>query len=225
MSDRQTRDEYNQRGAREGVSHLKDYAGWDYLSPQDWTSLARRTADFVGIKDGDACFEAGCGSGAFLAELAAYRRISLAGVDFAENLVAIARAKLVGAFTNADITAMPHIPSARYDVVLSHGVFLYLGTVDRARSAALELFRVARPGARVYVGIVNDPDRQAPTEHPPSGTFFLNRSFWRAFAQEQGATLSVVDQDSIFSKDAGYDCYSRLRYSVLLTTPGSSHRP
>ena len=98
------REEYNRLGERKDLSHLKDFARWSYISSDDWTDLCRRTADFIGVADGDRLFEAGCGSGAFLAEVAAYRNVSLAGVDFAENLVTIARNRLSGDFRVADIT-------------------------------------------------------------------------------------------------------------------------
>ena len=210
------RKEYNRLGERKDLAHLKDFARWDFIGSDDWTDLCRRTADFIGVEDGDRLFEAGCGSGAFLAELAAYRTVSLAGVDFAENLVSIARSRLSGDFRVADITDLSSVAASSYDKVLSHGVFLYLDSVDAARRAVLEMVRITRPGGTVYIGIVNDPDRHAEFEHPPSGSFILTRSFWRNLAEQEGLTLALVDQDSIFSKPSGYDCYSRIRYSLLL---------
>jgi SAM-dependent methyltransferase len=213
------REEYNRLGERKDVVHLKDFARWSYISSDDWTKLCRRSADFIGIQDGDSLLEAGCGSGAFLAEIAAYRRVTLAGVDFAENLVAIAQSRLSGEFQVADITSLLTIKSGSYDKVLSHGVFLYLDSEDAARRAALEMVRIARPGGTVYIGIVNDPDRHAEFDHPPSGSFLLRRSFWQDFAAREGLALELVDQECIFSKPSGYDCYSRVRYSLLLKKP------
>lgn len=213
------RDEYNRLGARTDFTHLKDFARWSYIDSDDWTALCRRTADFIGIVDGDRLFEAGCGSGAFLAEVAAYRDVHLAGADFAENLVAIARSRLPGDFRVADITDLSSIPSAGYDKVLSHCVFPYLASVEAARLAAREMVRIARPGGTVYIGIVNDPERHAEYEVPPSGAFLLTRAFWRDFADREGLHLELIDQDRIFSKPSGYDCYSRIRYSLLLGKP------
>jgi SAM-dependent methyltransferase len=213
------RDEYNRLGQNKDAVHLKDFARWSYISADDWTELCRRSADFIGVQDGDRLFEAGCGSGAFLAELAAYRRVSVAGADFAENLVAIARKSQPGDFRVADITDLSSIATGSYDKVLSHGVFLYLGTQDAALRVALEMVRITRPGGTVYIGIVNDPDRHAEYDFPPSGTFFLPRAFWRAFAAREGLTLEIIDQDRIFSKPSGYDTYSRVRYSLRLAKP------
>lgn len=213
------REEYNRLGERKDLNHLKDFARWSYISSDDWTDLCRRTADFIGVADGDRLFEAGCGSGAFLAEVAAYRTVSLAGVDFAENLVTIARNRLSGDFRVADITDLSSIEAGSYDKVLSHGVFLYLDSEAAARRAALEMVRITRPGGTVYIGIVNDPDRHAEYDFPPSGSFTLTRSFWRELAAQEGLTLQLVDQDGIFSKPTGYDCYSRIRYSLLLKIP------
>ncbi len=213
------REEYNLQGERTDIVHLKDFARWNYIGSDDWTELCRRTADFIGIDDGDHLFEAGCGSGAFLAEIAAYRQVTLAGVDFAENLINIAKDKLLGDFGVADITDLSSIPSNRYDKVLSHGVFLYLDSESAARRAALEMLRVAKPGGTVYIGIVNDPDRHQAYEHTPSGAFLLKREFWLAFAEHAGVASHIVDQDLIFSKPSGYDCFSRIRYSLLLKKP------
>jgi len=213
------RDEYNRLGQRQDVVHLKDFARWSYLSSDDWTELCRRSADFIGVQAGDRLFEAGCGSGAFLAEVAAYRSVSLAGVDFAENLVAIAQSRLSGDFRVADITNLSFIDAGSYDKVLSHGVFLYLDSEDAARRAALEMVRITRPGGTIYIGIVNDPDRHADFDYPPSGSFLFTRLFWRDFATEEGLTLELVHQERIFSKPSGYDCYSRVRYSLLLRKP------
>ena len=210
------REEYNRLGERKDLAHLKDFARWSFISSDDWTELCRRTADFIGVEDGDSLFEAGCGSGAFLAEVAAYRTVSLAGVDFAENLVSIARSRLPGDFRVADITDLSSIEAASYDKVLSHGVFLYLDSEHAARQAVLEMVRITRPGGTVYIGIVNDPDRHAEYDYPPSGSFILRRSFWRNLAEQEGLTIDLVDQESIFSKPNGYDCYSRIRYSLLL---------
>ncbi len=215
----EVREEYNQLGLRTDLVHLKDFARWGYISANDWSDLCRRSADFAGVKDGDSVFEAGCGSGAFLAELSAHRRVSLAGVDFAETLVAIAQKRLPGTFSVADITDLSLFASDQFDKVLSHGVFLYLDTQESARRAALEMVRLARPGGTVYIGIVNDPDRQASYDHPPSGSFVLPRSFWSAFAAEQNLNLEIRDQDKIFSKPSGYDAYSRTRYSLRLDKP------
>ena len=213
------RAEYNRLGKLPDVAHLKDFARWDYISPEDWTELCQRSSDFAGVRDGDRLFEAGCGSGAFLAEVLAYRKVSLAGVDFAENLVEIARARLSGDFSVADITNLSAIQTGSYDRVLSHGVFLYLDTEDAARKAALEMVRVAAPGGTIYIGIVNDPERHADVEHPPSGTFLLRRSFWHDFAGTHGLSIVIVDQDQIFQKPTGYDAYSRMRYSLRLGKP------
>ncbi len=212
----ETRDEYNRLGERKDVVHLKDFARWSYISSEDWTELCRRAADFIGIQDGDNLFEAGCGSGAFLAEVAAYRKVTLAGADFAENLVTIAQNRLPGHFQVADITDLSSTDSGSYDKVLSHGVFLYLDSQDAARRAALEMVRIAKPLGTVYIGIVNDPDRHAAFDHPPSGTFLFTRAFWQDFAAQQELDLDIVDQERIFSKPSGYDCYSRIRYSLLL---------
>ncbi|MES1157795.1 MAG: class I SAM-dependent methyltransferase [Haliangium ochraceum] len=213
------REEFNRCAQRTDTTELKDFARWGYMSAADWTELCRRSADFAGIADGDRLFEAGCGSGAFLAEVAAYRRVSLSGVDFAENLVAIASSRLSGDFQVADITDLSRIEDGRYDKVLSHGVFLYMDTPEAARRATLEMARITRPGGAIYVGIVNDPDRRASYDHPPSGSFVLPRSFWRDLADRQDLTLELVDQEQIFSKPSGYDAYSRLRYSLLLSKP------
>jgi SAM-dependent methyltransferase len=211
------RDQYNQLGERADLRALKDFAYWGHISGKDWTELCRRSSDFARVQDGDHVFEAGCGSGAFLAELLAFRNVKVAGVDFAESLVAIAKKNLPGDFSVADITDLSSIGSEQFDKVLSHGVFLYLDTTAAAEKAASEMVRITKPGGLIYVGVVNDPDRVFEYEHPPSGSFALSRAFWRDFAARRKLSLRIVDQDLIFSKPTGYDAYSRIRYSLCLT--------
>ena len=79
--------------------------------------------------------------------------------------------------------------------------------------------RIAKPGGTIYIGIVNDPERRYDYAHTPSGNFILRRAFWRDFAARHRLALELVDQDRIFNKPAGYDCYSRIRYSLLLKKP------
>src|SRR5262245_53715116 len=92
----QVKDDYN-RLADElpPASDLKDFANWRWFPAEEWDTMCRATAAFIGVEDGDRVFEAGCGSGAFLAALATLRNgLTLAGADIADKLVAIARARV-----------------------------------------------------------------------------------------------------------------------------------
>ena len=210
--------EYNARAALGMDAELHQLNNWALFSAEDWENLSLRTAQFIGVEDGDRVFEAGCGAGAFLHSLKKLRVVQVAGVDLAGDLIAIARNRLQGEFWTGDIQDLSFASSESYDKVVSQGVFLYLPDMPTVRRAALEMVRIAKPGGTIYIGVLNDPARieSYRSPHVPSGNAFIARSFWAEFAARHSLELTMVDQDAIFSKPEGYDAHSRLRYSVLM---------
>lgn len=132
---------------------------WSLFSTRDWDKLCERTAELIGIQNGDSVFEAGCGAGAFLNTLRKSYRIQVAGADFSEKLIEIARVRVPGRFWVADAQDLSFLPDQSYDCVVSHGVFLYLPSLTAAERAAAEMVRIAKQGGKIYIGVLNDPDR------------------------------------------------------------------
>jgi len=220
--------EYDRLASLGKTADLHQLDNWRLFSKEDWEDLCLRTAALIGLRDGDRVFESGCGAGAFLDTLRHHYRIEVAGVDFSEKLIAIARQRVPGQFWTADVQHLPFIETESYDCAVSHGVFLYLTSMEAAERAASEMVRITKRGGAIYVGVVNDPDRleayRVSHGQQPSGNYLLRRAFWHALAEREGLEIRIVDQDEIYAKPQGYDGHSRLRYSVFLRKNGGKFR-
>jgi SAM-dependent methyltransferase len=110
----------------------------------------------LGVRDGDAILDAGCGSGAFTARLRAARpAASLTALDADERLLAQARIRLGGRTRLGGPTrivagdlADPPVADASQDVVISRFVFQHLPS---PLTVAARLRRLLRPGGLLAV--------------------------------------------------------------------------
>src|ERR1700761_3089631 len=93
--------------------------------------------------------DAGCGTGRWLAQLAARSARSLAGVDISPVMLGLAASKLNHGceLLQGSCTALP-VPDASADLVLSCFVISYLDDVE---NFAQEIDRVSRPGAMIFL--------------------------------------------------------------------------
>ncbi|MEP6536191.1 MAG: sulfatase-like hydrolase/transferase [Bryobacteraceae bacterium] len=218
--------EYDRLASLGKTADLHQLDNWRLFSKEDWDDLCLRTAALIGLRDGDRVFESGCGAGAFLDTLRRHYRIEVAGADFSGKLIDIARQRVPGQFWTADVQHLPFIENESYDCVVSHGVFLYLTSIEAAERAAGEMVRITKAGGAIYVGVVNDPDRleayRASHGQQPSGNYLLRRAFWQALAEREALDIRIVNQDEIYAKPEGYDGHSRLRYSVFLRKNGGA---
>jgi len=145
--------------------------------------------------------DAGCGAG-MAAQIAAARGAEVAGIDAADALLAIARARVPdGSFHQGDLEALP-FADASFDVVTGFNSFQYAGNPGVALSEAR---RVTRPGGSVVIVTWGDPDGMdaaslvaamrplMPTPPPGApGPFALSdESALRTFASDAG--LEPVD--------------------------------
>jgi trans-aconitate methyltransferase len=113
--------------------------------------LAEPFLDALALPPGVAVLDAGCGTGALAAALAARDPSArITGLDLSAAFVAAAVARVPGAaFRTGDITTLPDADAA-YDAALSLLVLQFVP--DRARAAA-ELARVTKPGGLVAVAM------------------------------------------------------------------------
>lgn len=103
------------------------------------------------IKDGERVLDLGCGSGR-LYQLFTNKNIDYIGVDFAENLVKIAKEKYGDYFEVADILSLP-FSDQYFDSVWSIAVLHHIPTIELRKRALGEIKRVLRPGGRVIVTV------------------------------------------------------------------------
>jgi ubiquinone/menaquinone biosynthesis C-methylase UbiE len=158
-------DKFDPKSTYDEASHDYENAARDY-----WQYISIRTVELLDVKPGDRVLDVPCGSGASL--VAAAHRVGpsgrVVGVDYAEQMVAIAEEKArAGGLTNvelsvADMTCLDERHLEPFDaVVCSLGLFFAEDMPALARS----LLGLVRPGGgRLGVAVfgehVFDPMRQ-----------------------------------------------------------------
>lgn len=130
-----------------------DAAAYEQLMGRWSRRLAGPFIDFVGVRDGDAVLDVGCGTGSLTFAVAARANVAAAaGIDLSEAYVDFARGRSDDkriAFDAGDACALPY-PDGAFDCVMS---MLVLNFVPDAAAAAAEMVRVARSGGTVAAAI------------------------------------------------------------------------
>ena len=138
----------------------------------------------VGDVTGQRILDAGCGAG-YLSRLLARRGADVVGVDVAEGLLALARARSSGrgsapTYHQGSLSHMPFLPDASFHAVVS---MVVLQDVRDYEGAVAELDRVLRPGGRVAFTITHPCFNGLPgygwERHPFDSTRPEDRWYWR----------------------------------------------
>lgn len=117
--------------------------------------LYAELAERLGLGDGSAVLDIGCGSGAFL-RLAADRGAVVTGLDASEALVEIARARVPGADIRiGDLEELPFDANA-FDVATGFNSFQFAADMT---TALREAARVVRPDGRVVIQVWGRAER------------------------------------------------------------------
>jgi len=128
------------------------YDAW-YATPLGGATHRIELALVTGLaspRPGERALDAGCGTGVYVAWLAA-QGLAVTGLDADPRMLAVARARVPEAsLVEGDVTRLP-FPDGEFDLTIAVTVLCFLTDPDRER-AARELVRVTRPGGRVVVG-------------------------------------------------------------------------
>lgn len=143
---------------------------FDHPSNSFWERFGRHTVERLELTDGARVLDACCGSGASAipAAHAVGPNGSVVGVDLAENLLELARAKASklglqnAEFRTGDITDLPFADDAFDAVVCVFGIFF----VPDMQAALRELRRVTRSGGKIAI------TTWGPRVFEPANTFF-----------------------------------------------------
>ena len=101
------------------------------------------------IKNNEKVLDLGCGNGR-LYQLFKGKNINYIGIDFAENLINIAKGKYGNYFKTADILNLP-FPNENFDSVWSVSVLHHIPSAEMRKRVLSEIKRVLRPNGRVVV--------------------------------------------------------------------------
>lgn len=212
MTDETWRSVWERKGAaqpiKENYSQDELFAASGYDTATGITSvrsrehMLRNIITSLGVSPGKSLLDVGCGSGAILSMLRD-KGVQLTGADFSAPLVELARHSLKGIdIRTAEAVSLP-FASCQFDIVLSHGVFLYFSDFRYAGAALEEILRVSRASARFLIGDIPDLEkresclavrRAAGASLTPEHLYYPKR-FFEDFAAAHSLRVAVSDQD------------------------------
>jgi SAM-dependent methyltransferase len=182
-------------------------ADWAEIQEGRCRPVYLATFDRVALKAGTNYLDVGCGAG-LAAQIAAERGARVSGLDAAENMLAIARARVPnGDFHMGELESLP-FPDDSFDVVTGFNSFQFAADPT---AALAEAKRVAKPGSKIVVMTWGQPEGMEaaslvmalrPLSPPPPpgapGPFALSdETALRTFASAAGLEpLEVFDVDS-----------------------------
>ncbi len=142
--------------------------------------LAGPFIDFLGVQDGDAVLDVGCGTGSLTLAVAARVKVAaVTGIDLSEAYTAYARDRSDDSritFDTGDASALPYADGA-FDRVAS---MLVLNLVPDATAVAAEMVRVTRAGGTVAAAIWD-----------LRGGLLMIRMFWDTAAMQDAEAASA----------------------------------
>ncbi len=136
--------------------------GFGDVDERAWEEYVSGWMDNLGVSPAMSVYEVGCGAGAFLYPF--YQRgCTVGGVDLSASLIALARAVMPeGNFSVGD--AKEAVSSARADVLLSVGVFMYFPSPEYS----WDVLGTMAAAAQHAVLVLDLPDRTREVEERES---------------------------------------------------------
>ena len=132
------------------VEHYRALArGYD-ASCRFVTGIRQAAVDALRIREGDVVFDVACGTGALLPLLAGRvgPRGRVVGIEHSPEMAAIARERIAGVCSNVEIVEAA-VQGAAVDLPADALLFSFAHDVLQSSAALENLFRMAKPGARV----------------------------------------------------------------------------
>ncbi len=180
---------------------------WAEIQEKTCLPVYRATFDHVGLTPGEKYLDVGCGAG-LAAQIAAERGAVVSGLDAAEKLLEIARARVEeGDFRVGELEKLPFADDM-FDVVTGFNSFQY---ATHPEAALAEARRVTKPGGRVVVMTWGEPAGMeaasllaalkpllpAPPTGAPGPFALSNETALRSFAAAAGLEpIEMFDVDS-----------------------------
>ena len=182
---------------------LHHSSGWNYLDQAEWEELCRHCLHSLDVSSIQNVFDAGCGVGALLQYIQTTNKaIQLYGCDICEDSVHRCKQLFPQAHITTDsICDISGIPSNTFDFVCSISTISYLDSLSMAKTAVVELLRIAKPGALLSFCVLTDDIHTM-----KSFTLLLPKQWW---------TEQSFDVSSIVIEDISMRAFHG-RYSVFM---------
>jgi len=187
----------------------------------DWIAYTNIHYAKLGIKQDQSIFDVGCGSGAFIYPLYLQNYI-VGGIDFADLLITLANSIMPQKdFTTSEAIMLD--VNRKYDIVLSHGVFLYFDSLDYARTVIIKMIEKAE--STIAILDINDEAKREKyhatrmqtmtkeeyeKKYKDLNHYFFRKSFFEEIAKEKNLKIEIWDQD--FKKYNN----SQFRFNVIM---------
>jgi ubiquinone/menaquinone biosynthesis C-methylase UbiE len=166
--------------------------------------------------------EIGCGSGAFLFPLYRKGYKILSGIDYSTNLISVCKRVIPeGNFRVSEAKSTSFEP-AKFDAVISNGVFNYFPDLEYTRQVIEEILRILKINGRGIILDMNDAEKKLQYEtirrnklgqeeyerlYKDHRHLFFKRSWFKEIASEHNLKYEIFDQDI-----TGYD-NSKFRFN------------
>lgn len=191
--------------------------------------FVRCISEALAIDRDSSVLEIGCGCGAFLYELNSQTDCRVAGYDYSDGLIQVARDVVPqGRFETSEAIHNPF--SERYSHCVSHDVFKYFPSADYAYQVIEVAYKSLQPGGRFMVmGLLDEAVKDSyhatrragfkssqEYEHHYDGLehlFFDRKETCRAFADAGFEAVSALDAASPVYRN------SMFMFSVVATKP------
>lgn len=206
-------------------------AGFDDLSYAEWEKLTQFFIKKTNFQKTDDVLEVGCGSGAFLKELDVN---SLSGIDFSKDAISKINSILKGNFKVSEATKIP-FNNHSFDTVFSFSVFFYFNDYDYAQKVIDEMYRVLKPGGKLFIGEVSDIDKKEIAEklrtesdnqrekHRVSKKkvdhLYYPLTFFKEIAKKKNMDIEIINQDI---PELNFYYNAPYRFSLIMTKQGNS---
>lgn len=152
--------------------------GYGSYSVDGWKTMVDLFAKQYNINSTTDVLEVGCGSGAFLYQLALITQCNIFGYDYSSSLIAIAR-KHVKQINFLISEAINNPFQQKFDVVLSHSVFQYFPSVDYGQTVIETMVSAVKPGGKIVLMDIFDSNLQA-LYHSERSKYFSSESDYRS---------------------------------------------
>lgn len=213
--------------------------GYEVVAADSWNTILANMFTKTGVSDGASVFDFGCGGGSSCLVLSGmHKNLTFYGIDYSPKLIERAQKDIAhGTFWTQSITEPLKVqPSAKVDLALCMGVFLYLNSPDEVEKSILTMASVVKPGGKILLSDISDSEKKELADRIRGVVhtkiqdklsndntldhLYLPRSFFSDVAQKLNAQVEFVEFTDV--DPAGTYPNGAYRFNAIITLPTSA---